>query len=151
MAHQICLKYFMVPNPPTPLLHTKCMVLKQVSICINFLLNANWRRIAWLSIFWNLHIFIGVQQICDLLKAKRKVKILIFIIWNSHGRSGPEVISVGSHTSLRVFTALGQFRQMVMSPQIMRMNKQISLYSYYASKLVSFKPRVLQVLEHLGI
>ena len=87
------------------------MVLKQVSICINFSLNANWRSIAWLSIFWNLHIFIGVQQICHLVKAKRKVKIPIFIIWNSHGRSGPEVISVRSHTSLRVFTALGQFRE----------------------------------------
>ena len=123
----------------------------KVSICINFLLNAKWRSIARLSIFWNLHIFIGVQQICHLVKAKRKANIPIFIIWNSHGRSGPEVISVRSHASLMVFTALGQFKEMVKSSQIMGMNKQISLYSYYTFKLVSFKPRFLPVLGHLGI
>ena len=72
-------------------------------------------------------------------KKKRKVNILIFIIWNSHGHSDPEVISVRSHTSLRVFTALGQFREMVKSPQIMGMNKQKSSYSYFTYNLVSFK------------
>ena len=91
------------------------------------------------------------QQICHLVKPKRKVNIPMFIIWNSHGRSGPEVISVRNHTSLRIFTALGQFREMVKSPQIMGMNKQKSLYSHYTSKLISFKPRVLLVLGHLGI
>ena len=50
-----------------------------------------------------------------------------------------------------VFTALGQFREMVKSPQIMGMNKQKSLYSHFTFKLVSFKPRVLPVLGHLGI
>ena len=79
------------------------------------------------------------------VKAKRKVDIPIFIISNSHGHSGPEVISVRSHTSLRIFTALGQFVEMFNSPQIMGMNKQ-SLYSYFISKLVSFKARVLQVI-----
>ena len=73
------------------------------------------------------------------------------MIWNSHGRSGPEVISVRTHTSLRVFTALGQFREMVKSPEIMDMNKEKSLHSCYTSKLVSFKPRILPVLGHLGI
>ena len=116
-----------------------------------FFLNAKRRSIAWLSIFLNLHIFISVQQICHLVNAKRKVNIPIFLIWNSHGRSGLEVISVTSHTSFRVFTALGQFREMVKSPQIMGMNKEKSLYLYYASKLVSFKPRVLPVFGHLGI
>ena len=72
----------------------------------------------------NLHIFIGVQQICRLVNAKRKVNIPVFTIWNSHGRSVPEVISGRSHTSLRVFRALGQFREIVKSPQIMGMNKQ---------------------------
>ena len=91
------------------------------------------------------------QQISHLVRAKRKVNIPMFMIWNSHSRSGPEVISVRSHTSLRVFTALGQFREMVESPQIMGMNKQKSLYSHYTSKLISFKPRVLLVLGHLGI
>ena len=92
-----------------------------------------------------------LQQISHIVKAKRKVNIPMFIIWNSHGRSGPEVISARNHTSLRVFTALGQFREMVKSPQIMGMNKQKSLYSHYTSKLISFKPRVLLVLGHLGI
>ena len=84
-------------------------------------------------------------------KKKEKVNILIFVIWNSHGRSDPEIISVRRHTSLRVFTALGQFREMVKSPQTMGLNKQKSLYSYYTFKLVSFKPRILPVLGHLGI
>ena len=115
------------------------------------MLNAKWRSIAWLSIFWNFHIFISFQQICHLVKAKRKVNIPIFTIWDSHDCSDPDVISVRSHTFLRVFTALGQFREMVKSPQIMGMNKQKSLYSYYSSRLVSFEPRVLPVLRHLGI
>ena len=42
----------------------------------------------------------------------------IFTIWNSHSRSDSEVILVRIDTSLRVFTALGQLRQMVKSPQI---------------------------------
>ena len=53
------------------------------------------------------------------------------------------VISGRSHTSLRVFRALGQFREMAKSPQIMGMNKQNapkSSYPYFTSKLVSFKP-----------
>ena len=97
---------------------------KQVSICINFLFNTKWRSIAWLSMFWNLHIFIGAQQICDLVNAKRKFNIPIFTIWNSHGPSVPEVISGRSCTSLMVFRALGQFREMVTRPKIMGMNKQ---------------------------
>ena len=59
----------------------------KVSICINFSFNAKWKSIAWLSMFWNLHIFISVQQICHLVNAKRKVNIPIFTIWNSHGPS----------------------------------------------------------------
>ena len=70
------------------------------------------------------YIFIGVQQICHLVNAKRKVNIPIFTIWNSYGPSVPDVISGRSHTSLRVFRALEQFREMVKSPQIMGMNKQ---------------------------
>ena len=81
--------------------------------------------------FWNLHIFIGVQQICHPVNAKRKVNIPIFTIWNSHGPSVPEVISGRSHTSLRVFKVLGQFREMVKSPQIMSMNKQKVLQNLY--------------------
>ena len=101
--------------------------------------------------FLKFHIFVRVKYICHLVKANRKANISIFIIWNSHDRSGPEVILVRIHTSLRVFTALGQFREMVKSPQIMDMNKQKSLYPYFTSKLVSFKPRVFPVLVHLGI
>ena len=96
----------------------------KVSICINFLFNAKWKSIAWLSIFWNLHIFISVQQICHLVNAKRKVNIPIFTIWNSHGPSVPEVISGRSHTSLSVFRVLRQFRDMVKRSQIMGMNKR---------------------------
>ena len=85
---------------------------------------AKWRSIAWLSMFWNLHIFIGVQQICHLVNARRKDNIPIFTIWNSHGHSAPEVISGRSHTSLMVFMALPQFREMVKTSQIMDMSKQ---------------------------
>ena len=74
--------------------------------------------------FWNLHIFIGVQQICHLAIAKRKVNIPIFTIWISHGPSVPEVISGRSHTSLSVFRVLRQFRDMVKRSQIMGMNKR---------------------------
>ena len=97
---------------------------KKVSICINFLFNAKWRSIAWLSMIWNLHIFISIQQICHLVNAKRKVNIPVFTSRNSHSHSVPEVISGRIHTSLRVFRALGQFREMLKSPQIMGMNKQ---------------------------
>ena len=90
--------------------------------------------------------FLGAQKICFVVKAKRKVNIPIFATWHSHYRSGPEFNSARSHTFLRVFTALGQFTEMVKSSQIMGMNKQKYLYSYFRSKLVSFKP-VLPVLE----
>ena len=49
---------------------------------------------AWASMFWNLHIFIGVQQNCNLVNAKKKVNITIFTIRNSHDLSDPEVILV---------------------------------------------------------
>ena len=49
--------------------------------------------------------YIGFQQICYQINAKRKINIAIFTIWNIYSPSGPEVISVRSHTSLRVFTA----------------------------------------------
>ena len=44
-----------------------------------------------------------------------------------------------------IYSILGQFREMFKIPQIMGMNKQ-SLYSYFTSKLVSFKSRFLPVL-----
>ena len=81
--------------------------------------------------FWNLRICIGVQQICHLVNTKRKANISIFTIWNSHGPSVSEVISGRIHTSLRVFKALGQFREMVKSPEIMGMNKQKVLQNLY--------------------
>ena len=46
-------------------------------------------------------------------KCKEKGSIFtipIFTIWNSYGPSEPEVILVRTHTSLRLFTALGFFR-----------------------------------------
>ena len=78
-----------------------------------------------------LHIFTGVEQICHLLNAKRRVNIPIFTIRNSFGLSIPDIISRRSYTSLRVFAALGQFREMVKSPQIMDMNKQKVLQNLY--------------------
>ena len=74
--------------------------------------------------FGNLHIFIGVQQICHLVNVKKKVNIPIFTIWSSHDPSVPEVILGRSNTSLMVFRALGQFMEMVKSSQVMGMNKQ---------------------------
>ena len=110
------------------------------SICINFLYNTKWRSIAWLSMFWSLHIFISVQQICHLVNGKRKFNSTIFTIWNSHCLTVPEAISRRSHTSLSIFRVLGQFREMVKSSQIMGMNKVLqNTYPYFTTKLVSFK------------
>ena len=54
-----------------------------------------------------------------------------------------DVISGRSHTSLKLFRALGQFKKMAKSPQIMGINKQKVLQNlhnpYFTSKLVSFK------------
>ena len=75
-------------------------------------------------------------------KCKEKGSIFtipIFTIWNSYGPSEREVILVRIHTSLRLFTALGFFRKMAPSPQIMGLDKQKSLCSCFTSKLVSFK------------
>ena len=80
--------------------------------------------------FWCFEIFI-FQQICYLVNAKRKVNILIFTIWNSRGSSVPEVISGRIYISLRAFRALGQFREMVKSSQIMSMNKRKVLQNLY--------------------
>ena len=48
--------------------------------------------------------FIGVQQICHLKNAKRKINIPVLTIWHSHSPSAPEVISERSHNSLRLRT-----------------------------------------------
>ena len=134
-----------------------------------FLFDAKWGSITWLSTFRNLHIIIiSIQQICHLVNARRKVNTPIFRIWiswapesqiidnksDSHFSnqnllhpvgtySNVEVMPGRSHISLRVFRALGQFREMSKSPQIIGMNKQkyapkpSSLY--FTSKLVFFK------------
>ena len=45
-------------------------------------------------------------------------------MWDSYDPSVPDAILGRSYTSLRVFKALGQFREIERSPQIMGMTKQ---------------------------
>ena len=56
-------------------------------------------------------------------------------MWDSYGPSVPDAILGRSHTSLRVFKALGQFREIVKSPQIMGMNKQKVLQNIHIHAL----------------
>ena len=62
---------------------------RKSSICINFLFEVKWRSTTWFTAFWNLHIFVTFAQFAVWENERRKVNILIFMIWNVHATPPP--------------------------------------------------------------
>ena len=62
---------------------------KKSSICINFLFEVKWRSTTWFTAFWNLHIFVTFAEFAVWENERRKVNILIFMIWNVHATPPP--------------------------------------------------------------
>ena len=114
------------------------------------------RAIIWHSTFLNLYISIDIQRIYHVVKARRKVNIPVFrfkiVNTSKHSQkikktnthfstlkiqhlirsySYLKVILGSSYSFMRVFAALKNFREMNMSLQIMRVNKQKVLQHFH--------------------